>query len=232
MSGEAPRSPMTGVTPTSGHPRHPCQPTPDTGVTHNHYSNHSSTMNGARGQIGALKNGSYSRAATSKKPRSAKRFNPASGAVYSTDFETFWQSYRDAMLRAGGKAAQNRNGMSKPQTFAVWQWLNEAQRLNALRFIPNHERERGEYMCFAVKYLSGVFENYVEDSRQRDDGHRRQELDALIGYRLGRTLWTQGMKDHWGAPPGDPSSRVPEDLWREAQTLAELHSAREVPHAA
>ena len=189
--------------------------------------------NGAHAANGVLKNGRAHSVTVPKKQKAPSGRPPgATPPDYSSDFEAFWKAYRTAMFDVGGKAAKNANGMSKPKTFAAWQRFDEGHRAAAIRFIPDHKRDAGEFMRIAQNYLSEIVQNYIEGTTGRDDGRRRRELDALIGYSLGQTPWTQGMKDYWVAPPGDPRSRVPEDLWREAQTLAELQRAKEVPHAA
>jgi hypothetical protein len=85
------------------------------------------------------------------------------------------------------------------------------------------------------RYLAETVQTYLlkEELLSQDaDDKREYAVKTLVDFINGRRSWTQGLINEWGAPPPDPSTRVPPELWREAKTLAELETAKGQSHAA
>jgi hypothetical protein len=180
-------------------------------------------------------NGHHHPAADPKKRKALHqgRNSNSAGDDYPSDFEGWLKAYRAAMFAAGGKAAKNAHDMTRPKSFAVWKTLDAAHRQAAVRFIPNHQRDAGEYMHAGPRYLGETLQSYIDQDEVRNNGvvnagdeKHQLYLKTLVDFINGRRKWTQGLIDHWGSPPPDPKTRVPKELWHQAKTLAELEQAK------
>jgi hypothetical protein len=152
-----------------------------------------------------------------KKGRKSK----VAAVKYTADFDRWWQDYRKAMQRAGGKAAKNARGMSKPKAFEAWVELNLFECENAQRFITPYARDAGEYMVAAGRYLcERIFEGYAEDAAEQAE-RLDPETRALAEYLAGQRRWSDNMQATFRAPPGEQGCCIPAEQYRKAEAEAE-----------
>jgi hypothetical protein len=206
---EIPLTPMSGLSPVSGEDCHPCQGTPVTGVSHNHYITSSLTSNAATGA-----NGVAHKAVAPRKSRvQATTSNP--------DFEVFFGKYQAAMRAqpGNGNAATRADIMPDRKARNLWAKLKPEDATAAETFIPAFAAKSRSYMSNANTYLENKPWRRANGTSKQQEAERELYLTILMTYRL-KGEWPQEARDHWGAPPDTAGTRVPPELWQEAQERA------------
>jgi hypothetical protein len=136
-------------------------------------------------------------------------------------FEVVIAKYRAEMRKhhGPGNAADRADTLPEVKAQRLWAKLESEDRIAAEEAIPAYGRRQNSYMQNPDKYLENrPWRAMAAAAPQKQEAQHSVELRILTGYaRTGD--WPEEAREHWGAPPERMGSRVPTELWREAQNV-------------